>query len=493
MVVVKYIIFGSRINNPTGWTRWACAFAYGAMAALSMAPMHWVLFLFPAFWGLYHLLGSSKTAKQAFVDSWLWGLGYFIAGCYWISISLLVEPERFAWMIPFSLIGLNGVFAVFIGGFGVAFFLFKRQHILLNMLLFTLLWCVFELLRGHVLTGFPWNLIGYSLGVSLPLSQIVSVTGTYAAGGLVVLCALSPLLLFQSNRILKGVMIVPVLCITGLWLWGQERLAAYPTEYHDNIELRLVQGNIEQSLKWQPEHAMETLRTYLSLSSGTGDSDSNKTRLIIWPESAFPFLLSSQSEWYDTLAGILNENDLLITGTVTGEKPAPRQLWNSIVAIDHGGQLIARYDKHHLVPFGEFVPLRDVLPLDKITPGQMDFSRGNAPQAITLGEVPAFLPLICYEVIFPSYSIDGRAEWILNLTNDDWFGDSFGPYQHLQMTQFRAIEQGKPVIRVANSGISAVFDPVGRELTRMPLSAQGIKDIALPKMLPKATPYGFYR
>jgi apolipoprotein N-acyltransferase len=208
---------------------------------------------------------------------------------------------------------------------------------------------------------------------------------------------------------------------------------------------------------------------------------------VLWPETALPFTLWPDGTMPKQTMESIRLKAPLITGVVAAERDKQSlRLWNSIAAIDPEGQVVARYAKHQLVPFGEFVPLRSILPLEKITPGDIDFSRGAGPQTVTVPGLPPFSPLVCYEVIFPWIAVDPahRPEWMLNVTNDGWYGDSPGPYQHFAMARMRAIEQGLPLVRVANNGISAVVDPYGRMGARLALNRRAALDSALPAPLP---------
>jgi apolipoprotein N-acyltransferase len=252
-----------------------------------------------------------------------------------------------------------------------------------------------------------------------------------------------------------------------------------------DTQLRIVQPNISQSQKWTQQGRLDSLRVHAELSRLP--TDAPPASFTIWSETAMPFTLYSNSVWPSRLATLIPPNTTLITGAVRADDAQEKiQIWNSVVAVDAQANVLGHYDKHQLVPFGEFVPLRSVLPLDKITPGNIDFSRGKGPQALQIGTIPPFSPLVCYEVIFPWIAVDAanRPAWILNVTNDAWYGDSPGPYQHFAISRMRAIEQGLPLVRAANTGISAVVDPYGRAVKFLKLGTRGVIDQALPKPLP---------
>jgi apolipoprotein N-acyltransferase len=253
--------------------------------------------------------------------------------------------------------------------------------------------------------------------------------------------------------------------------------------------LRLVQPSIPQTLKNDSTAELQNFRRLLALSASAG---ADKVTDIIWPEAAAPPLLERFADKWLAMAAVVPQGGLLITGTERVEPLSGRvqDVWNSLVALDDSGTIVATYDKAHLVPFGEYVPLRGVLPMDKITPGTLDFSSGRGPQTLTLPGLPPVSPLICYEAIFPSAVIDPtqRPAWLVNVTNDAWYGVTSGPFQHLAIARVRAVEEGLPLVRAANNGVSAVIDPYGRVLARLDLDTVGISDAPLPQALPP-TPF----
>jgi apolipoprotein N-acyltransferase len=258
-----------------------------------------------------------------------------------------------------------------------------------------------------------------------------------------------------------------------------------------DVRLRLVQGNVPQEDKWRPEMRNHWFGHYLGLS---GHDQGNVTH-VIWPESASPYPLDQVADARALIAKVVPPGGLLLTG---GERfdfsREPPEAWNSLFVVDDGGALRARYDKHDLVPFGEFMPLRDLLGrlgLSQLARGGLDFQAGPGRTTIALPGLPPFSPLICYETIFPGrvFAPGARPDWLLNVTNDGWFGQSSGPYQHLAMARMRAIEEGLPLVRSANTGISAVVDPWGRVAARLGLGETGVLDATLPKPLP-ATVFG---
>jgi apolipoprotein N-acyltransferase len=281
-----------------------------------------------------------------------------------------------------------------------------------------------------------------------------------------------------------------------LWGWGHLRLSASQNTQEQMKEpfyVRLVQAHVEQPHKWDPLRQMEILRRYLELSQRP--SEHHPISAIIWPESALPFLLQDRSWVHEVLADMIPEGSHLIMGALRAEQHSDLEgdysIWNSLFVLNEDAELLGTYDKTHLVPFGEYIPFRNILPLKKITEGSKDFSKGDGIKTLKIGTIPPFSPLICYEVIFPDAVVDhgDLPRWMVNVTNDAWFGVSTGPYQHLHMSRFRAVEQGVPLVRVANTGVSAIIDSYGRIKKTLPLGEKAVLDAALPQFILGGTVY----
>jgi apolipoprotein N-acyltransferase len=272
---------------------------------------------------------------------------------------------------------------------------------------------------------------------------------------------------------------------------GSVRLSTAYSENVENVTLRLVQPNIDQRVKWHPEHRRRHVIRQLELSAATTKTGPAPTH-IIWAETAVPYFLARQNTLMAAIGGITPKNGLTITGTIRDEVgPTGKRVWNSLQAINSQGEIAGSYDKFHLVPFGEYVPLRSLLNFSKLTAGQTDFTPGLGVATLTLPGLPPVGPLICYEVIFPGEVVNQKSppDWLLNLTNDGWYGQSSGPYQHFAAARLRAVEEGLPLVRVANTGISAVVDSFGRVKARLNLGVSGVLDSPLPKKLRSKTPY----
>ncbi len=457
-------------------------FLTGASTALSFAPFHIWPVLFVAFPVFFLLLESAPSRRSAMGRSYFFGYGYFMAGTWWIANALLVDAAQFGWLVPFCVIGLTGLFALWFVLFGWMFWMGRAGRTASDIMLFAVLWVALECLHSVGWFGFPWNLLGYVALSSIRISQIAALIGPYGLSLFVVTLALLPLLFIKpdvSSKQRTILLAVALALLIGAYGYGMKRMPAQAAM--TNTRLRIVQANIPQGIKWTEEGRANSLKIHAGMSRL--QSDAPLPSIIIWPESAFPYTIYPGSDWPKRLSELAPAGGLLITGTVHGDDSgAELKLWNSILAVDSRGTIVGSYDKHQLVPFGEFVPLRNLLPMNKITPGGIDFSRGRGASTITISGHPSFSPLICYEAIFPWIAVDSakRPAWILNVTNDAWYGDTPGPYQHLAMSRMRAIEQGLPVVRAANTGISAVIDPFGRIVRMMPLNQRGIIDQALP-------------
>ncbi len=504
---------GSRVDTPlcrlaldvaalTGARRYGLAFLLGIAAAAAMPPIDMTPLLAVAFPGLLWLDDGCASEGASFRLGWVFGFGFFLAGLYWIAAALFVDIARFWWLVPFAAAGLPAGFAIYIGlALLITGTLTRRLRLppASRVITFAIAWSAAEWARGHLFTGLPWNLVGYAWAGGFPGSlavlQSTAVFGIYGLSFLTVV-AVSLLTLLGSPRPWPmsavrrwGPAIAAGLLILVPAGGGLVRLLTIPTVLTDT-RLRLVQPSIPETLKWQPAAANGNFQRLINLSAAPAR---DKLNAILWPEAATPYLLGRDRPAREAIASVAPKGGYVITGALrTNPLPGPiENFWNSIEALNDNGDIVARYDKAHLVPFGEYVPLRGLLPIDKITPGMSDLSAGPGPRTIALSGLPRFAPLVCYEAIFPGAIIDkgDRPDWMLNVTNDAWYGRSSGPYQHFAIARTRAVEEGLPLIRVANNGISAVVDPMGRVLARTHLDAIGYVDSALPQALP-LTPYG---
>jgi apolipoprotein N-acyltransferase len=482
-----------------GWKRAAIAFFAGALSTLAMAPFNaWpVLFItFPIAVWLTDGAGGGRLrgVPAAAITGWWFGLGYFVPGLYWIGHAFLVDASTFAWLLPFAVLGLPIYLALFPAlGFALARLLWTKDSSRVIALAASL--TISEWLRGYVLTGFPWNAFGYALSEPLALAQTASLIGLWGMTFLAVAIFASPAVLIDGTSRGRRPWLLPAIAVTllvAMGIFGAFRLNAQPTNMLAKVKLRIMQPNLQQDVKFNYSAKAEVMKKYLTLSDRASNPQSNGMRdinVLIWPESAFPFFLTREADAMAQIANLLPKGAVLITGSVRAPDLPPgtrvTRAYNSIYIIDHDGNVLSVYDKLHLVPFGEFLPFQDWLEkigLEQLTRVQGGFIPGARRRSLEVPNAPRALPLICYEAIFPGDVVDrtDRPGWIVNLTNDGWFGISTGPYQHLQQARLRSIEQGLPVVRAANTGISAVIDPLGRVVARLGLGQEGVLDSGLP-------------
>jgi apolipoprotein N-acyltransferase len=469
--------------SAAGWKRYVLLALTGATTTLAFAPFFLAPLLLVTLPFFMHATRISTSRKAAFLTGWWFGLGYSVASIYWFAYALLVDAAHFGWLIPFALFGIGGALALYYGLTTLAAYRFRTLPIIPYSLAFAMSWVVMEGLRSVLFSGFPWNLLGYSWGVSVVSLQAATIGGVWWLSLLTVTFASTPLWWRAGER--RAVMLAGMFFFA-LLLYGAMRLHQHPTLYEPDIILRVVQANIPQTLKWDKNEERSNLEKHITLSLSGGY---DKVTHLIWPESALPFRLTEGGFMAAELAKIVPPQGALATGVVRMDEG---NIFNSLNVLTSDGHISAVYDKRKLVPFGEYVPLRSVLPLEKITQGGRDFSVGTDATSIPMHGAPDMRPQICYEAIFPHLSAGAYPHWILNITNDAWFGLSTGPYQHFAMTRMRAVEQGVPLIRAAGGGISAAVDAYGRVLKLLPLNTQGVLDTALPKPSESSTVYGKY-
>ncbi|MBZ8133649.1 apolipoprotein N-acyltransferase [Afifella sp. IM 167] len=483
-----------------GWRRRLIALLAGALSAFAQPPF----FLFPLLWVslpvLVLLLDGAVSVRvkglggrllSSFGAGWWFGFGYFLAGLWWIGAAFLVEADEFAWLMPFAVVLLPAGLAIF-WGFGAAF---------AQLLWSTSPWRIFALaagiggaewLRGHLFTGFPWNAIGYTLTAGDVMMQSASLANVYALGFLAVVIFAAPASLVRiggRNSLLPSLLAVAL--FLGLAGYGLARLGLSRDNPVNSLHIRIVQPAIDQAQKWLPENKEAVFERYLSMSQEEVDGQGlTEGTLLVWPETALPFALTEEPGALTAIADILPANARLVTGAARAEDgPDGRFVFNSVYIVDDSGTIVAAYDKVHLVPFGEYLPLQGVLErlgLEQLTRVRGGFTPGPRRRTLLLENGPPFVPLICYEIIFPGEVLAGdgtRPGFLLNVTNDAWFGRTPGPYQHLHQARVRAVEEGLPIVRSANTGISAVIDSYGRLLKRGPLGDKAVLDGTLPQAI----------
>lgn len=488
---------------------WRALFAVllGAVSMLAFAPVHAWPVLFLTLGALVWLLDGCYAQHESraqrlkcagFVGFWF-GFGFFLAGLYWVAEAFLVEPVRHGWLLPFVMTVLPAGMALFFAAacaLAMALWLPGAGRVFALAIALGLA----EFARGHMLTGFPWNLLGYALLGTLPLMQLASLFGVYALSLLAVLLFAGPAAMIApagselAGRKGTAALTLLFLVLLGLgYVWGERRLAAAPLE-STGLRLRIVQANVDQAEKWRPENAPEIFSDYLDLTKSAG---LDRVNIVIWPETAVPVLLPDAPEALKAISAALPQGTSLVVGSARlveerdtqGELQAQR-VYNSLLVVDDQGSIADVYDKIHLVPFGEFLPFQDFLEslgFMQLTGVRGGFSPGTGSRLLAVPDAPPARALICYEIIFPDEIVaqSARPGWLINVTNDAWFGSSAGPYQHFHQAQVRAVEQGLPVARAANTGISAVVDAYGRILAEIGLGERGVIDADLPKVGPK--------
>lgn len=496
-----------RLQALSGWRRLGVAFVLGLLSVAAQPPLNVLAILVVTLPCLVWLLDGTgepsrkdwRRARAAAAIGWWFGFGYFLAGLFWIGEAFLVDAETFGWLLPFAVTGLPAGLALFSAtAFAAARCFWGVGYRRTLVLAFA--WAIAEWLRGHVFTGFPWNLPGQVVTTSDALMQSAALFGPYGLTLLVLVVFLSPAAYDPRARPPRedfgareeGVWRPAVLSFAFLgliWFGGAVRLAAADTTWVEGVTLRLIQPNVEQAEKWKPENRQEILGLFLRMSDEPTEEGGQPTH-IIWPESALPFLIDREPVIRSIISRMLAPGGVLLLGAVRGEPDPSRsdaslaRFYNSLHVIGPDGVIRATYDKAHLVPFGEYLPFQSLLEaigLQQLTQTRGGYRSGPGPVSLEVPGTPPVSPLICYEIIFPGAIVGPqRPGWIVNVTNDAWFGGSAGPYQHLAQARLRAIEQGLAVARAANTGISAMIDPYGRLLATVSLGRTGHIDTRLP-------------
>ncbi|MFD1480542.1 apolipoprotein N-acyltransferase [Paracoccus nototheniae] len=456
----------------------------GLIAALGLAPFGLWAATPLALGVLIWRLARARPAA-VFWHSLAAGFGWFALSLSWIVEPFLVDIARHGWMAPFALIlmALGGAFFWALPAWMAARLAqgWRRQAAAIAAALILSDW-----LRGWIFTGFPWAQIGHGW-IGTPVAQTAALTGALGLGSLTMAMATLPTLLWRPSPVgqpprlpalLPGIAVALAL-LSAAWAGGLARLAA-PMPADTDLTLRVVQPNAAQHLKWDPDWSAVFFQRLLDLSAEPGPRD-----LVIWPETAVNFLLEDAGPVLPRISQAAGAP--LIMGI---QRREGSRFFNSLASIAPGGQVTDIYDKFHLVPFGEYIPWGDALERIGITAFAArqgnGYSAGPGPAILSVPGIPDFQPLICYEAIFPQHlrHLDQRPDWLLQATNDAWFGAISGPYQHLDQARLRAIETGLPLVRAANTGVSAVIDARGSLRASLPLNEAGRIDAPLPGALP---------
>ncbi len=496
----------------SGWQRLAVAFIAGCIAIFAFAPFSFVPALLLAFVALMWLLEGSTSWKQAAAAGWAFGFGHYLTSIYWISEAFFVDAETFGAIAYPAVTALAAALGIFIAIIAAVTHLIAPAHedempddrvitTALRVLLFAAAWTLIEWTKSWIFTGFPWNPVGAvwsetKTPLGLPMMQVTTLIGTYGLTLVTVIAACMPAVLGHTPRFRRAHLTAaaPLFLLLVIGVGGAVRLHGAETHFVPNVKLRLVQAAIPQTERARPSQWEAQLADYVALSTANRPGDITH---VIWGEAAVPptFFLNLDERHRRIAAAAAPANGLLITGADRGLNDGVKwtEIYNSLYAIRPSGDIAAFYDKTHLVPFGEYMPFRWLIPYDKIASGYGDFASGTGLTALAADGLPAFTPLICYEAIFSgNVTPEGlpKPKWLLNITNDAWFGMSTGPYQHYATTRLRAVEEGLSLVRVANTGISAVIDGYGRTVSELGLGQRGVVDAALPEPASGFTPFG---
>ncbi len=487
-----------------GWVtgRWGAiglALIAGLAAALAHPPFGFIPGLL-GFGLLLHLLDRANTERplrSAFWRGWLAGSAYFLVCTWWVGEAFMVDVAAHGWQAPFAVGFLACGLGLLWGAAGVVYRRIAPSHAG-RVLVFAAVFAVFEWLRGHILTGFPWDLPGEAWRAGGWVSQSASVIGAYGLS-LVTLALAAAFGLWggtdtRATKLAASAISIGVLILMAAL--GAARLAG-PALEPTSLRVRVVQADIEQTDKWTPESFRAIFDAYTSLTAQRPNAGEPVPQVVIWPESAIPAEASSylaEGTWTrDALIAALRPGQILLMGIVrTDGVGSAARYYNSVLALrrDAGGLTpLATYDKHHLVPFGEYMPadgLMGAVGFKALVHVGEGFSEGPAPAPMTPAGLPPLQALICYESLFPAYVANDhpRPAWIANVSNDAWFGKTSGPWQHLNLASYRSIEEGLPMVRATPTGVSAVVDALGRPLARLTLGEKGVIDAYLPAAAP---------
>ena len=483
-----------------GWRRIVLLVAAGALAGLSVPP----LFVLPAlFVGLPVLVWSLDGAEKGrgwgrvfgpgFAIGFWFGLGYFGFAIHWIGFAFFAEGGWIPALAPLAVLFLAALLALFWGfGTALAHLFWSESGFRIVVLAASL--ALAEFARGHLFTGFPFDLLGYALTANPEMMQSASLVGVYGLTFVAPLIAMTPALIWPALDRPLTARLMPFFAALGFLAlqvsFGAWRLSVTEVALRDDMRVRMVQPNIDEAAQWQAADGAFVLDRLIDISEAASNPDAPGLSTIthlIWPESAFPFYLSRKPEALAHIARLLPPGTLLITGAprLDPEDPLGLTARNAILAINADGEIVASYYKSHLVPFGEYLPFAELfaqIGITQFVPGNEGWAAGGPRRLMAPPLTPRFLPLICYEAIFPgNLGPVADAQFLLNLTNDGWFDRSIGKAQHFHHARIRAVEEGKPMLRLANTGVSAAIDPLGRLAVTLKPDSVGLADFAPPK------------
>ena len=459
----------------------------GSFSSLSLPPFNYILINFLTFSFFYILLVKvfkvTKNKKLFFLYGWLFGLGYFISNLYWISISLTFD-ESFKFLIPLSIILVPAFLALFYGLASFLFLILKPKKNLSSFFLFSLIFGTIEFIRGTILTGFPWNLIAYSFSNHIEILNITSIIGTYGFNLFCIsLFASTSFLIFRDSKKEINVCILFFIITLFFYFFGSQRLERFNNleAIKLNHKIRVISSNVSIDRFYKDIDPISVIDDLIKISS----PKNNEKMIFIWPESILPDISKNQLREYKFLfENEFNENHILLIGiNEIKENSQIIRYFNSLTIYDHNLEILDSYNKVNLVPFGEFLPFEKILGLiglKTITNNYQSYSKGekrNVLEVKKLNFSVRLLPLICYEIIYTGKIFNNRDfDFIVNISEDGWFGQSIGPHQHFVHSIYRAIESGKYVLRSANNGIAAIVNPLGVVEKQVDLNQSGYVD-----------------
>jgi len=481
----------ARLLKAGGWRVWLLLLASGAFSALAMAPLNVWPALIPGLTVLIWCLDGSRhqthTLQSAFWRGYLFGMGYFIAGTFWVGFAFLNRGGAFWMLIPLALPAFASLLAVFWGFAGMLYSKLSQRSEW-RILVFAASFALFEWLRGHIFSGLPWNLPGYTWTAGGAISQSASWFGIYGLTFLTLFALASPAV--AISRHMKSRRLMPPMAGIGLlllvFLAGMMRLGSAEIPDHEGLRFRIVHSSITQAEKWGPnDFEARTRDRYLRLTQAPG---LDAVTHVLWPEGALPYFMLEDGETLRMIGNDLQNGQVLLAGINRRAGIGRDTTYHNSLAVlryaENGAPRVdALYDKVRLVPFGETIPLAWLISAIGFEDfARLQFAPGPGPAVSNVAGAPSMMPLICYEAIFPEFvrSAPERPGWLYNLSNDAWFGDTSGPWQHLNQTRYRAIETGLPILRVASRGYSGAIDPLGRMPLRIAPDDEGAYDTGLP-------------
>jgi apolipoprotein N-acyltransferase len=479
--------FADRLRGLSFQRRGWLAFGLGVISALAFPPYNFTPLLWLCFPLLVWLVQGAETWWRAAVTGWSFAFGFLALGLYWIAASMFVDIGHFWWAVPLSVAGLPLFFAIDYGVMTAAAWKIGLRGPA-GPVIFALCWFIADYGRGHLFTGFPWILVGYAWMPVLPMLQLTSLIGIYGLTLLTLIVVCLPSLM-AGRRADIALVIAGCIGLLVCGAWGEVRLLqgkhGIGATYVPDVRIRLVQPNIEPAHKWDAADRDKNFQALLDMTSAPG---TKPVTHVIWPETASTFRLSEDPYHRDRIAEHIPAAGAVLTGVIRRavDDNGKVHVYNSLVAVDGRARIVAGYDKVHLVPYGEYFPYSEITHMRAIANLGMDFDHGDSARTLRVLGLPSFSPLICYEAVFSGdvAERDDRPHFLLNITNDGWYGHTAGPYQHFAIVRVRAIEEGMPLLRAANTGISGVVDAYGRVIARLGISKVGYLDSDLPEELP---------